>query len=83
MKKYIEGVVISTAMQNTAVVEVVHRVAHPVYKKTVKRNKKYKVDTSQMQVEKGDIIRIQSTRPISKDKYFTVMKIITQKEKKV
>ncbi len=83
MKKYIEGVVISTAMEKTAVVEVVHRVAHPIYKKTVKRNKKYKVDTTEVQVAKGDTVRIISTRQISKDKFFKVMKIINQKEKSV
>lgn len=69
MKK-LEGKVISLKMQNTAVVEVFRTVIHPLYKKRLKRSKKYKVDLNNQKVSLGDVVKIIETKPISKDKYF-------------
>lgn len=77
--KTIEGVIISNKMIKTAVVEVVRRVPHPLYKKLVKKSSKFKVDTGEFQVSVGDRVRIIETRPISKDKNFKIMEVLDKK----
>lgn len=68
--KILEGKVFSTGMKNTIIVEVVRQVRHPLYKKLLKRSKKYKVETKGITVNTGDIVKIVETKPISKDKHF-------------
>ena len=60
-------------MQDTVVVEIVRRVPHPLYKKLLKRSKKFKVATNGATVAVGDDVRIVETRPVSKDKYFAIL----------
>lgn len=79
--KTLNGIVVSTKMQNTAVVEVTRRVAHPLYKKLMKRSKRYKADIAEFTPEVGDMVTISEIKPISKDKYFKLVSI-AQKEKK-
>lgn len=76
MKKIVEGKVVSIKMKNTVVVEIVRKTPHPLYKKLIKRDKKYKVDVNGIAVNLGDTVRIVQTRPISKDKYFKVMEVV-------
>lgn len=71
-----EGKVVSLKMQNTAVVEVLRRVPHPLYKKMLKRNKKHKADTAGISLSLGDKVKIVEVRPISKDKHFKVLEKI-------
>ena len=73
MAKIFTGKVVSTKMQNTAVVEISRRKPHPLYKKLMLRSKKYKVDTAGKIVSVGDTVRITETKPISKDKHFRLM----------
>lgn len=75
-KQVLTGKVISNKMQKTVVVEVERKISHPVYKKYIKVTKKFKADASNMQLEEGDMVRIESTRPISKDKHFKVIEKI-------
>ena len=75
MAKILTGEVVSTKMQNTVVVQVQRSYRHPLYKKTIKRHKKYKVDTNGMAIAMGNIVRIEETRPISRDKHFKVIEI--------
>lgn len=77
MAKTLNGKVISTGMQHTAVVEVSFKVPHKLYKKLLKRSKKYKVDVRDTAVTVGDLVQITETKPMSKDKYFKVSKVIT------
>lgn len=77
--KIFEGIVISTKMQKTVIVEVMRKVAHPLYKKLLKRNKKYKVDNTGFSVSEGDRVKIVETKPISKDKHFKILKILNNK----
>lgn len=77
MAKTLNGVVVSTAMNKTAVVEVSFKVPHKLYKKLLTRSKKYKVDMTNTQVNVGDYVRIEETKPVSKDKYFKVQSVIT------
>lgn len=76
MKKVLIGEIVSLKMQNTAVVEVVRRKPHPLYKKLLKRSKKYKADTAGLTLNIGDKVKIEETKPISKDKYFKVLEVI-------
>lgn len=73
MPKILEGKVVSTKMMKTVVVEVERVFRHPIYKKVIKRHKKYKAHNEKFQLEKGDQVRIQECRPISKDKHFVVI----------
>lgn len=74
--KLFEGKVVSAKSQNTVIVSVVRSYAHPLYKKILKRSKKYKVDSSGAEVSLGDKVKIVETRPISKDKYFKIAEVI-------
>lgn len=75
--KILEGIIVSTGMNKTVVVEVTRKTPHPLYKKLIKRSKKYKVDSSGFEdITVGSVIRIAETRPISKDKYFKVSEIL-------
>ena len=72
-----EGVVVSAGkMDKTVVVKVVSRVKSPIYKKVVKRTKKFKAHDEQNICGIGDTVRIMETRPLSKDKYFRVVEIV-------
>lgn len=75
MKKTLEGKIVSLKMGNTVVVEVIRRVTHPLYKKVLKRSKRYKVDANGITLSLGDSVKIVSTRPISKDKHFKVLEV--------
>ena len=71
------GVVVSAGkMDKTVVVNVVSRVNHKVYKKVVQKSKKFKAHDENNECGIGDTVLIMETRPISKDKYYRVVKII-------
>lgn len=78
MKK-LKGIVISKKMNKTVVVRVDRKMAHPVYKKVIKRSKKFLVDETK-KVEIGDYVLIAETKPISKLKHFKVVKLVKEKE---
>ncbi|OGH07127.1 MAG: 30S ribosomal protein S17 [Candidatus Levybacteria bacterium RBG_13_35_9] len=75
MKKIQIGKIVSVKMGNTVVVEVTRRVTHPLYKKILKRSKKYKVDSSEITPVLGDSVKIVSTKPISKEKHFKILEV--------
>lgn len=79
MAKILSGVVVSTKMQDTVVVEVSWKRPHPLYKKLLKRSKKFKVDPNGQAVSVGDTVTIQETKPMSKGKYFMLAKGETKK----
>ncbi len=71
------GVVVSAGkMDKTVVVNVVSRVNHKVYKKVVQKSKKFKVHDENNECGVGDTVLIMETRPMSKDKYYRLVKII-------
>lgn len=74
--KIFEGVVVSTKMQKTAVVEISFKKVHPRYKKLLKRRKRYKVDTSDFKVNVLGRVKIIKTRPISKEKHFKIVEVL-------
>lgn len=69
----LKGVVVSDKMDKTVVVSVSRFVKHPLYGKFYKVNKKYKAHDEENAYKVGDNVKIQSTRPISKDKNFKVV----------
>ena len=75
-RKVREGVVVSTAMDKTAVVESVDRVRHRRYAKTVQRNNKLFAHDENNDANVGDRVRIQETRPLSKKKRWRLVEII-------
>ncbi len=76
MKKIINGKIVSLKSQDTVVVEVTRKVAHPLYKKLMKKTKKYKVDSKGQTLNLGDRVKIVSTKPISKDKFFKILEVV-------
>ncbi|KKP36308.1 MAG: 30S ribosomal protein S17 [Candidatus Roizmanbacteria bacterium GW2011_GWA2_32_13] len=74
MKKTLIGKVVSTKMTKTVVVEVERKFRHPIYHKVIIRHKKYKVHNEKLNLRLGDLVKIEETKPISKDKHFMVIK---------
>lgn len=72
-KRILQGVVVSDAMDKTIVVRVERRVMHPVYKKFIKRSKKYSAHDETNSHKVGDTVRIVECAPISKTKSWTVL----------
>ena len=72
--KVLSGVVVSDKMDKTVVVEVQRYFKHPVYGKFVKMRKKYKAHDELNEKKVGDKVEIVESKPISKDKRFTVKK---------
>jgi small subunit ribosomal protein S17 len=72
------GVVVSNKMEKTAVVAVERRYPHPLYRKIVRRTKRYKVHDPENSSNLGDIVRIVETRPISKEKRWRIAEVITR-----
>jgi|TARA_B110000240_G_scaffold198258_1_gene257744 small subunit ribosomal protein S17 len=72
------GEVVSDKMQKTVVVQVTRKIPHPVYKKFVKRFKKFQVHVESVEPKLGDIVKISSIRPISKNKRWRVSEIVRE-----
>ncbi len=70
------GKVVSDKMDKTIVVAVAEHVAHPLYKKIVKRTYKLKAHDQNNECAVGDTVRVMETRPLSKDKRWRVVEII-------
>jgi len=71
-KRLLSGVVVSASSNKTIVVEVTRRVKHKLYKKIIKREKKYHAHDENNSYKKGDIVTIQEVKPISKLKSWIV-----------
>jgi small subunit ribosomal protein S17 len=79
MAKVLTGKVIATKMQDTVVVQVSRRVPHPLYRKLMKKDQNFKVDTKGQEISVGDQVKIVETKPISKDKHFKIFKVVKGK----
>ncbi|RZP23678.1 30S ribosomal protein S17 [bacterium] len=77
-KQSLIGKVVSAKMQNTVSVEVVRVIAHSVYKKRIKKHKKFLSHVSEVSPKIGDVVRITSTKPISKNKRWRVSEILQE-----
>jgi small subunit ribosomal protein S17 len=72
-KRILQGTVVSDKNAKTIVVEVERRYIHPLFKKTVRRTKRYHAHDETKQFKVGDSVRIEECAPISKLKRWTVV----------
>jgi len=75
-RKVLRGIVISNKMNKTGVVEITRKVPHPLYKKVVTKTTRFKFHDENNECSIGDTIEIMETRPLSKDKYFRLVRIV-------
>jgi|TARA_B110000438_G_scaffold29453_1_gene28565 small subunit ribosomal protein S17 len=80
-KQSMIGEVISDKMEKTVIVQVTRKIPHPVYKKYVKRFKKYQVHVETVQPKIGDMVKISSMRPMSKNKRWRISEIVRESVK--
>jgi small subunit ribosomal protein S17 len=72
-KRILQGVVVSDKQDKTVVVSVERQVMHPVYKKIVKRSKKFAAHDENNEFKVGDQVSIIESKPYSKTKTWTVI----------
>jgi len=72
-KRVLQGTVVSDKNDKTVVVLVERRFTHPLYKKTVRRTKKYHAHDADNACKVGDVVRIEECRPISRKKRWQVV----------
>ena len=72
-KRVLQGVVVSDKMDKTVTVLVERRVMHPVYKKFIRRSKKYAAHDEKNAFKIGDKVSIRECRPLSKRKRWEVL----------
>ena len=77
-RKVYTGRVVSDKMDKTITVLVETYKTHPLYGKRVKYSKKYKAHDENNTAKIGDVVRIQETRPLSKDKRFRLVEVIEE-----
>lgn len=75
-RKELTGIVVSDKMDKTVVVMVERRVRHPLYKKEIKKRKKFYANDEKNECKIGDKVRIMETRSLSKLKRWRVVEII-------
>ena len=80
LRKERVGVVKSDVQDKTIVVEVSRRTPHPLYKKGVKVRKKFPCHDEKNEAKVGDTVRIVETRPLSKNKRWRLLEIISHAE---
>jgi small subunit ribosomal protein S17 len=71
-----DGVVVSDKMQKTIIVRVDRKVQHPQYKKYVRHRKKFKVHDEKNECKIGDRVRIEESRPLSRDKRWRLSAVL-------
>jgi len=72
-KRILQGVVVSDKMEKTITVQVERRVMHPLYKKVIKRSKKYAAHDEGNVYKMGDLVSIRECNPVSKRKRWEVI----------
>ena len=70
------GEVVSTKMAKTIIVDVTRRRAHTLYRRVVKKNKRFYAHDETGQAKLGDIVRIVESRPLSKLKRWTLAEVV-------
>ena len=73
-KRVMQGVVVSDKMDKTVVVNVERRFKHPLYKKFIRRTRKYLAHDEENRCKVGDVVSIRESRPLSKRKAWEVIR---------
>lgn len=74
------GTVVSDRMDKTVVVAVESYYKHPLYKKILKKVKKFKVHDPEGSCKMGDVVKISETRPLSKTKRWRLVEVVKKAE---
>ncbi len=72
------GIVTSTKMKKSIVVTVERQVIHPLYKRVVRRSAKFMAHDEKSECRPGDTVRIEETRPLSRQKRWRVVQVISR-----
>ena len=72
-RRILQGVVVSDKADKTITVLVERRIMHPLYKKFIKRSKRYHAHDQDNRAKTGDVVRIRECRPISKSKCWEIL----------
>lgn len=78
MTKTFIGSVVSAKMAKTVVVAVESARPHPLYRKMVKKTKKFKAHNENLELKIGDRVKITETKPISREKHFKVTEVVSR-----
>ena len=79
-KRVLQGTVVSDKGDKTVIVNVERRIMHPIYKKFIRRSKRFAAHDETNQFKVGDVVRIEECRPISKRKSWTVLGLVGKAE---
>ncbi len=72
-RRVLQGVVVSDKMDKTVTVQVERRFKHPLYKKFIRRSKKYAAHDETNAIKVGDVVKIRECRPLSKRKKWEIV----------
>ena len=72
-RRVLQGTVVSDKMDKTIVVKVERRIMHPLYKKYIRRSKKYAAHDEANAAKIGDVVKIRECRPLSKRKAWEIV----------
>ncbi len=79
-RKVRTGSVVRVKQDKTAVVEMVWKQRHRLYRKQVRRVARFHVHDPENQCQLGDLVRIEETRPISKTKHWRLLDILERRQ---
>ncbi|MBA4179744.1 MAG: 30S ribosomal protein S17 [Anaerolinea sp.] len=77
-QRIIQGTVVSNKMDKTVVVSVGRKKKHPLYHKVMSVTERYKAHDEDNGCKLGDVVRIQECRPLSRDKRWRVVEVLTR-----
>ncbi len=77
LQRTLTGRVVSNKMNKTVTVLIERKVKHPVYGKYVVQSTKLHAHDETDQVNEGDVVEIAETRPLSRTKFWTVIRVVT------
>lgn len=83
MARTLTGVVSSDKRDKTITVMITSRETHPIYKKQYKITRKYTAHDEKNEAREGDVVMIEETRPISKTKTWSLVKVVEKSRGKV
>jgi small subunit ribosomal protein S17 len=75
-RRVLQGIVVGNKADKTVSVRVEKRIMHPLYKKYVKKHKKYAAHDENNEYKVGDLVKIIESRPISKTKSWVVESLV-------
>jgi len=79
-RRVLVGTVVSDKMNKTIVVAVSRVKRHPLYKKAIKRTRRFKAHDEENTARLGDRVRIEESRPLSREKRWRLLEVVTRGE---